>query len=116
VLAGTSCWLKTVADVKKKTTVSHTTACIMKSASPSEGRHVSIPAQVPGDLITDLQLSGLVGDPLYELNFLNASIWDANTWTYSTTFNLAASGSSLLVFDGVKMGDIGLMFFNVFNV
>ena len=33
----------------------------------------TIKAKVPGDLITDLQAASLVGDPLYELNFLNAT-------------------------------------------
>ena len=36
----------------------------------------SIPASVPGDLLTDLEAAGLIGDPLYELNWLNSSIWD----------------------------------------
>ena len=48
-----------------------------------------------------------VGDPLYELNFLNSSLWDQNTWTYSTTFSwtaLADDLTALLVFDGIKMG------------
>eukprot|EP01046_Picozoa_sp_COSAG06_P002943 COSAG06_NODE_108_length_23594_cov_43.013450_12_plen_1117_part_00 len=73
----------------------------------------TIKAKVPGDLITDLQAASLVGDPLYELNFMNASIWDSYTWTYSTAFTMAADrldriraagGSHLLIFDGVKMG------------
>lgn len=38
----------------------------------------SISGKVPGDLITDLQNAGLIGDPLYELNWLNASMWDAH--------------------------------------
>ena len=45
-----------------------------------------IAAQVPGDLLTDLQTAGLIGDPLYELNFKNASLWNERTWTFSTTF------------------------------
>lgn len=48
-----------------------------------------------------------VGDPLYELNFLNSSLWDQNPWTYSTTFSwtaLADDLTALLVFDGIKMG------------
>lgn len=66
-----------------------------------------------GDLITDLQKAGKVGDPLYELNWLrDSAIWDDHTWTYSTTFTLdeaaqaAASqdgGEVLLVFDGIKV-------------
>jgi beta-mannosidase len=71
-----------------------------------------IRATVPGDLITDLQMAGLIGDPLYELNWKNFSLWDDNVWTYTQTFTLSAaelaaissgSGDTLLVFDGVKM-------------
>ena len=58
-----------------------------------------------GFRLTDLEAAGKIGDPLYELNFLNASIWNNYTWTYSTTFAApAGAGTSLLVFDGVKMG------------
>ena len=74
----------------------------------------TIPASVPGDLLTDLQRAGLIGDPLAELNFLNESAaWTANTWSYRTSFSAdAAAGAAaaggddayLLVFDGVKMG------------
>ena len=63
---------------------------------------------MPGDLITDLQRAGVVGDPLYEVNFLTqAHVWQDNvSWTYLTTFALpaAAVGTPLLVFDGIKMG------------
>ena len=72
----------------------------------------SIRATVPGDLITDLQVAGLIGDPLYELIWLNSSIWDARVWTFTRSFSLAPAalaalaagvGDMLLVFDGVKM-------------
>ena len=52
-------------------------------------------------------------DPLYELNFQNATLWNGFSWTYSTTFSLtpgqlaaaqAGAVSHVLVFDGVKMG------------
>ena len=74
---------------------------------------LAIPSKVPGDLITDLQTAGLVGDPLYELNFRNSSLWDGYDWTFTTTIDVAADrldrlaangGSHVLVFDGVKMG------------
>lgn len=74
------------------------------------GCAISIKATVPGDLITDLEVAGVVGDPLHELNFLNSSAWgDDYVWTFATTFvapagGAVARGSSLLVFDGVKMG------------
>lgn len=66
---------------------------------------VSVPARVPGDLLTDLQLGGIIGDPLYEVNFLGTA-WDAPTpWVYTTSsFDLpAGSATWLLVFDGIKM-------------
>jgi len=115
VFAGVSgCWLKRTSDLSKKSSVDGVTACVVKP-SQHKGRQVSVPGRVPGDLITDLHNAGLVGDPLYELNFLNASIWDQNTWTYTTYFddikdNDASNGSSgsvvsrHLVFDGIKMG------------
>ena len=49
----------------------------------------------------------VIGDPLFELNFKNSSIWHTHIWTYSTTFEAshsAASSETLLVFDGIKMG------------
>ncbi|CAE7407283.1 MANBA [Symbiodinium natans] len=76
---------------------------------------LAIKAQVPGDLLTDLQAAGHIGDPLYELNFLKSAIWDQQTWTFTTNFTVdirqvgldAATPNRLqLVFDGVKMGAI----------
>ena len=75
------------------------------------GGDLQIRATVPGDLITDLQLAGLIGDPLYELNWKNATLWDGRVWTYTTSFSLdaaslagiaAGTSDTLLVFDGVK--------------
>ncbi len=71
----------------------------------------TIRATVPGDLVTDLQVAGLAGDPLYEMNWIrDAHLWADNSWTYSKSFTLtpaavaaAAAGDLLLVFDGVKM-------------
>lgn len=71
---------------------------------------ISIPAAIPGDLISDLFASGQIGDPLYELNFKNSSIWDENVWTFTTMFDTKVKDSQasteelLLVFDGIKMG------------
>lgn len=84
------------------------------ASSASAG--LSIQARVPGDIITDLQNAGRVGDPLYELNFLAGNtepLWgNQHSWTYATNFTLPAGGAAaaaassmyLLVFDGVKMG------------
>jgi beta-galactosidase/beta-glucuronidase len=68
---------------------------------------------VPGDVLTDLQNAGLIGDPLYELNFQNATLWNGYSWTYATSFTMtpgqlaaarAGAVSHMLVFDGIKMG------------
>ena len=101
---GGSCWFKTQSDMANKSTVNGVTACVVKSTPGTGGKKLSIPATVPGDLITDLESAGIIGDPLYELNWLNSTIWDVNTWTYSTSFTAPATGTSVLVFDGVKMG------------
>ena len=107
VLAKGVCWFKTKGDLTKPSIAKGREACILPAAGP--GHPLSIKATVPGDLLTDLELAGQIGDPLYELNFQNASIWDANVWTYTTTFGIDAStlagdATSLLVFDGIKMG------------
>ena len=53
--------------------------------------------------------TGRVGNPLYELNFKNATYWDRD-WTYTARFHVstnqirASSNEVLLVLDGVKMG------------
>ncbi len=84
----------------------------------TNGADINIGARVPGDLITDLQLAGVIGDPLYELNF-QATTWDDTNFNYSTTFTVDASITSrltaspstdvLLVFDSLKMaGDVWL--------
>merc|ERR1719433_2379853 len=64
------------------------------------GTHMSVPGSVPGDLLSDLQNAGSIGDPLYELNFLNGSIWHDFVWTYETQFSFDTSSASevLLVF------------------
>jgi hypothetical protein len=80
---------------------------------------LTVPATVPGDLISDLQRAGVVGDPFYELGWLNtttpgaqgAPLWDTGTWQYSAAFSLSAGlaaalaggGTPYLVLDGVKM-------------
>jgi hypothetical protein len=85
----------------------------------SETWGVSVPATVPGDLVTDLQRAGVIGDPWFELGFLNsttpgaqgAPLWDVGVWAYSATVApraplaaaLAAGGEATLVFDGIKM-------------
>ena len=65
----------------------------------------TIPASVPGDVVTDLQRAGAIGDPLRDDNFVrDASVWN-RTWTLRTTFEARSDAARIaLVFDGIKMG------------
>ena len=83
------------------------------ATSPSLG--LTIGATVPGDLIMDLFHAGVIPEPIYELNWLNYSIWNDHTWVYNRPFTLTAeqftsvtgkggAGDIALVFDGIKMG------------
>jgi beta-galactosidase/beta-glucuronidase len=75
---------------------------------PEKNEAVSVPASVPGDHLSDLQTAKLIEDPLFDMNFMDSSVWGGRTWTYTATFTSPASLSNaaavLLVFDGVKMG------------
>ena len=76
--------------------------------------NISVPASVPGDLLTDLQKAKVIPDPWLDTTWIdNSSIWTEHEWTYTTHFDTptadadAQSGgpnSLQLVFDGVKMG------------
>ena len=83
-------------------------------------RHaINFPA-LPGDLLTDMQRAGVVGDPLYEVNFEaytpqgrpRTPVYDRTNYTYSSTFisdpPIAAAREVLLVLDGVKMASAGI--------
>lgn len=87
------------------------------AVSSSDGA-ISVGGVVPGDLLTDLQRAGIVGDMLYEKNFVayddegrvQPPLWERSNFTYTTVFTLdtrvralAAGGEILLVLDGVKM-------------
>ena len=76
------------------------------SASSSAG--LELPkVTVPGDLLSDLEAGGIIGDPLYERTFIaNQSVWNDATWTYSTEIRVrdVTAPRATLVFDGVKMG------------
>jgi hypothetical protein len=107
------CYLKAAADASGGSYEHKGVYSCVKSANARAAAEVvplgigptTIPATVPGDLLTDLQSAGLIADPLHGLNFLNASMWTANTWTYKSSFSTTADGSSyVLVFDGIKMG------------
>lgn len=111
------CFFKSAADVSKglKPGKAGVVACVKGPSarpppppvpSPSKNDVITINATVPGDLVTDLQNAGLIGDPLFEVNFRNSSLWHGRTWTYRTTFDTVklsdATGSTdvLLVLDG----------------
>ena len=83
--------------------------------------NITVPAAIPGDLVTDLQHAGVIGDPYFELGFLNtttpgflgAPLWDVGVWTLTAPFDAAAllphAGAVFLVLDGVKMAaDVSL--------
>lgn len=85
-------------------------AAAWTASEPSLG--LAVPATVPGDIVSDLQRARVIGDPYYELNFLdNRTLWDAaaRAWNFSTTVALPPPGAApgaalLLVFEGIKMG------------
>ena len=77
----------------------------------SDSLQLRTAAQVPGDLITDLQQAGHIPDPYFETNFLNSSMWNAPDWVYTRTFAvdpalLAPGLSVFLCFDSVKQGGV----------
>jgi hypothetical protein len=117
-LAGTDCWLKTASDAAGGSfRHPNVTSCSVTRFGPGDAGNIkhTIPGSVPGDIITDLQNHGLVGDPYFEINFRNVTLWHNLSWTYSTTFTVDASqqaavadsgGQHVLVFDGIKMGAV----------
>lgn len=99
--------------LKPKTALAHKTARANYTAvvpmRRSSWQSISMNASVPGDLVTDLQRAGIIADPLFATNFKNATAWSGDGWNYSRTFDLPGAfvspgSSSLLVFDGIKMG------------
>ena len=49
----------------------------------------------PGDIISDLERAKLIGDPLFELNFLvNNTLWNDYQWNYETNFTVSSSKES----------------------
>lgn len=82
-------------------------------------------ASVPGDLLSDLMINGLIDDPYIDRNFITQDkVWTGNdgndestigrnslrkrTWIYSTTFDIPESVSLetswKVVLEGIKMG------------
>ena len=103
------CFLGTGNMFKEFKVANHTT-CRPKRTHQSTP--IVINASVPGDLLTDLHSAGIIGDPLYELNFRNDSLWSFPNWTYATSISLPDMASDVLrdggvltlVFEGIKMG------------
>ena len=60
-----------------------------KVTSPSQS--LSFVGTVPGDIINDLFHAGRIGDPIYELNFKNGSIWDDHDFNYENVLPLKGS-------------------------
>ena len=63
---------------------------------------------VPGDLVSDLEREGFVGDPIFGTNWRDESeVYSYVNWTYSRFFDVAVgsaletASSVLLVFDGL---------------
>ena len=103
------CWLKSASDsvIAFNTTRPGRMSC-RPHAQPGPGPEPQptfvIPATVPGDLLTDLHAANLIGDPLLDTNFLNASLWDDDYWwTFVANFTTPPDGEHRLVFDGIKM-------------
>ena len=56
----------------------------------SDGGNISCPAEVPGDNYSALLAAGIISDPYYRLNELDA-LWVADTdWSYERTFDVPA--------------------------
>ena len=78
----------------------------------------TINATVPGDVITDLQRAGILGDPYYNTNWAEprfVEAWNSGTWRYSKKFKTppaavhdigSGGGGVLLVLDGIRMGSM----------
>ena len=84
------------------------------SGAPLNGAaaiNISVPAWVPGDLLTDLQKAGVIPDPWLDITWIaNSSLWTEHEWTYTTHFSvessaaLAGDSALRLVFDGAEPG------------
>ena len=100
-----------------------------RDCNQSESNHesTSIPAKVPGDVLTDLMRSGLIDDPYFDRNFFTQrSVWmgpppfrphvhskkydnpleqRSRIWMYECEFKIPFSSHEfILVVEGIKMG------------
>ena len=62
---------------------------------PESGETMTIPAQVPGNVIADLHRAGVVPDPYFGLNSAGLRIWEFVDFEYRTGFRSRANGSNL---------------------
>ena len=53
---------------------------------PESGETMTIPAQVPGNVIADLHRAGVVPDPYFGLNSAGLRIWEFVDFEYRTGF------------------------------
>ena len=113
-VAAASQYPLTLDDPRIPGTITELSGSQWTASSPSQG--LSMPARVPGDVISDLFRAGVIPEPLYELNWIrNASLWNDHLWAYNRTHvvdarvvarlqDSSADDDLLLVFDGIKMG------------
>lgn len=93
-------------------------------ADPGNGKSMNIPAQVPGNVLGDLQRAGIIPDPYYSNNSDKLRAWEFIDWEYFTVFDipeLKEREKLQLVFEGldtfaeilindIKIGDADNMF------
>ena len=60
------------------------------SGAPLNGAaaiNITVPATVPGDLLTDLQRAKVIADPWLDTTWIqHSSLWTDHAWTYTTRF------------------------------
>ena len=60
------------------------------SGAPLNGAaaiNITVPATVPGDLLTDLQRANVIADPWLDTTWIqHSSLWTDHAWTYTTHF------------------------------
>ena len=71
VASDSTCWLKNNLTGGSISQAGRVSCVKARGAEPK----LTIPAQVPGDLLTDLQRAGQIGDPNFEKNFLNDTLY-----------------------------------------
>ena len=97
---------------------------LLSFVSPLDHQPHTIPAQVPGNVIGDLQRAGLIPDPFYDCNSVALRPWEFVDWSYQTDFDAPAlaPGERLqlrfggidtiadILVNGIKVGEAKDMF------